>query len=331
MYRRTQCGLHTDNMAFLKLIRYKNLIMITLMMLLIKLCSVDPMLKIFNLQPTFTWLDFVFLTLALTCVAAGGYVINDYFDIKTDRINRPDSLIIGREVSSATATTYHICLSIAGCVFGFLVSVRVGFWPLSLVFPFLVGLLWFYSTAYKGMFLVGNLVVALMIGIVPLLPSVYELRGLIIDNPPIVQEGGLDPYLILNISIGYAVFAFVTTLIREIIKDMEDIEGDSMQGCRTMAIVLGPTPCKVILSTLIISTIAALVYAYLYHVNEPSSGIFIGVALILPLLFLLYKVIAAKGKDDYHKCSTIAKIIMVLGMLYLFLVWYTFATFKDEF
>ncbi len=318
-------------MPFLHLIRYKNLIMIAVMMILIKLCAVDPVLNIFQLQPTFSWLDITFLMLSLCSVAGGGYVINDYFDTKADRVNRPESLIIGNQVSSATATTYHMALSVAGCIMGFLVSIRVGFWPLGLLFPFLVGLLWFYSTAYKGMFLVGNLVVAFMIGIVPLLPAIYELRGLIISNPAVVDAGALDPYTILNMPIGYAIFAFTTNLIREIIKDMEDIDGDTVQGCRTMPIVLGQTACKTVVSILILATIAGLHYAYLYHLNELSTGIYMGVALVLPLLYLLYRVITIKNKGNCHHCSTVAKIIMALGMCYLFVAWHTFATFMEEF
>jgi 4-hydroxybenzoate polyprenyltransferase len=318
--------------TFLNLIRYKNLIMMALMMLMMKLCVIDPIIRIFNLTPTFTYLDFVILTLAQILVAAGGYVINDYFDIQADKINRPDSRIVGDEVSRGTATNLHLVMSITGCVLGMLVSMRVGFWPLGLIFPFEVGLLWFYSSAYKGMFLVGNLVVALLIATLPVLPSLYEYRGLIAVDDPCITAGAFDPTVIIYWSAGMAAFAFLTTMMREIIKDIEDIEGDNAQGCRTMPIVIGVTASKVVVCIFIIATIAGVVTAYYNFLgSDLKSGIYLGVAVVLPLLFLTVKVLLSKTKEQFHLCSTIAKIIMLLGMLYLLIVWYNFEIFKAEY
>ncbi|MBQ4408562.1 MAG: geranylgeranylglycerol-phosphate geranylgeranyltransferase [Bacteroidales bacterium] len=317
--------------AFLRLIRYKNLIMMALMMLMMKLCVIDPIIKLFNLTPTFTYLDFVILTLAQILVAAGGYIINDYFDMKADRINRPDTQIVGGEVTRGSATNYHLATSIAGCVLGMLVSMRVGFWPLGLIFPFEMGLLWFYSSAYKGMFLVGNLVVAFLVATLPFLPSLYEYRGLIAVDDPAIQAGAFDPTVIIYWSAGMAAFAFLTTMMREIIKDIEDIEGDTEQGCRTMPIVIGITASKIVASILILATIAGVVFAYYNYLGkEFKSGIYLGVAVVLPLIFLLVKLIMSSTKAQFHLCSTISKIIMLLGMLYLVIVWYNFTYFKVE-
>lgn len=318
--------------TLLNLIRYKNLIMMALMMLMMKLCVIDPLIRIFNLTPTFTYLDFVVLVLGQILVAAGGYVINDYFDMKADKINRPDTRIVGEEVSRGAATNLHLTTSIAGCVLGFLVSMRVGFWPLSLLFPFEVGLLWFYSSAYKGMFLVGNLVVAFLVGSLPFLPSLYEYRGLIAVDDPCITAGAFDPAVIIYWSVGYGAFAFLTTLAREIIKDIEDIDGDTEQGCRTMPIVIGIPVCKIVVAILILATVAGLVFAFHNFLGDDlKSGVYLGVAVVLPLLFLMVKVFMSTTKEQFHLCSTIAKIIMLLGMLYLLIVWYNFEIFKAEY
>lgn len=318
--------------TFLKLIRYKNLIMMALMMLMMKLCVIDPLIRLFNLTPTFTYLDFIILTLGQILVAAGGYIINDYFDMEADRINRPDTRIVGDEVSRGTATSYHLATSIVGCVFGLLVSLRVGFWPLGLIFPFEVGLLWFYSSAYKGMFLVGNLVVAFLVGSLPFLPSLYEYRGLIAVDDPCIAAGAFDPAVIIYWSAGMAAFAFLSTLTREIIKDIEDVSGDTAQGCRTMPIVIGVTASKIVVAILILATVAGLIFAYYNFLGEDlKSGIYLGVAVVLPLLFLTVKVLMSTTKNQFHLCSTIAKIIMLLGMLYLVIVRYNFEIFKTEY
>ncbi|MCR5454757.1 MAG: geranylgeranylglycerol-phosphate geranylgeranyltransferase, partial [Bacteroidales bacterium] len=265
--------------SFLRLIRYKNLIMMAFMMLMMKLCVIDPIIRIFNLTPTFTYLDFAILTLAQILVAAGGYIINDYFDMKADKINRPDDQIVGSEVTRGTATNYHLATSITGCVLGMLVSMRVGFWPLGLIFPFEVGLLWFYSSAYKGMFLVGNLVVSFLVATLPFLPSLYEYRGLIFVDDPALISGAFDPAILIYWSIGLGSFAFLTTMMREIIKDMEDIDGDMEQGCRTMPIVIGVTASKIIVCIFIVATIAGLIFSYYNYLGEDlKSGIYLGVA-----------------------------------------------------
>ena len=318
--------------TLLKLIRYKNLIMMAVMMLMMKICVIDPLIAIFNLKPTFTYLDFIILTLGQLLVAAGGYVINDYFDIQADKINRPDSRIIGEEVSRGTATNLHLGMSIAGCVLGLLVSLRVGFWPLGLLFPFEVGLLWFYSSAYKGMFLVGNVVVAALVASLPFLPSLYEYRGLIAVDDPSITAGAFDPTVLIYWSVGYGSFAFLTTLTREIIKDMEDIDGDMEQGCNTMPIVIGIPACKIIVSLLIAATIGGVALAYYNFLGDDlKSGIYLGVAVVLPSLLLMVGVFRASNKQQLHKCSTFAKIIMLLGMLYLLIVRYNFIIFKAEF
>ena len=318
-------------MPFLRLVRYQNLLIIVFAMLMMSFCIVDPVLQLFNLKATLTGLDMTFLILACVCTAAGGYVINDYFDTKIDAVNRPDAVLVSKDVNRTTAITWHIILSVFGCIFGFLVSVKVGIWKVGFMYPIIVGLLWYYSAAYKKMFLVGNIVVAVLTGLIVLLPAAYEIPGISAIQDPVVQYGAFDPYLILYQSSMVALFAFMTTLIREIIKDMEDIEGDSLQGASTMAIVLGLKKTKAVVTALIIITILGLAFLTLNYLPETATYIYVFSLVISPLVFCGYKVCKAETKKDFHFCSILMKIIMLSGILYLFIMRYNFLNFKDEF
>ncbi|MCQ2252867.1 MAG: geranylgeranylglycerol-phosphate geranylgeranyltransferase [Bacteroidales bacterium] len=308
-------------MKFLNVIRYKNLIIMAATMALIKYCLVNPILEYAGMEPTFLGLDFAFLAIAVLLIAAGGYVINDYFDAKTDRINRPDEQIVGNSVTRGTATTWHIALSIAGCMMGMMVSYRIGFWQLGLLYPFAVGLLWFYSSAYKGMFLIGNLVVSLLVGLVPLIPVLYEVRGLIAGIEPGSDESSVTSVLLYD-GIAFGAFAFVANLIREIVKDMEDVEGDTAQGCHTMPIVMGFGPCKAVIMGLIICMAAMLAIVVSEYLCEPATIIYMSVAVGLPLIYLAYRVMGISSKKDCHICSLVSKIIMIAGILYTLVMYY---------
>ncbi len=318
-------------MPFLRLVRYKNLLMIAFAMFMTVFCIINPMLKLFNLMSSTTALDTVFIILACVLIAAGGYVINDYFDTKIDRINRPETLIVTKSVGYSTATKWHIVLSVTGCLFGFLVSARLGIWKVGFMYPIIVGLLWFYSSAYKKMFLVGNIVVAVLSGLVMVIPALYEMPGLMNNPDPIIQYGALDPFLIVYQTLGVGIFAFLTSLTREIIKDMEDEEGDKEHGARTLAVVFGKRNTKIVVTILNLATVAILEYVLMTYLNETISIIYINAAVVLPLMFLSYKVLRIKDKKDCHFCSIFMKITMLLGILYLFVMRYNFLNFKDEF
>lgn len=320
--------------SFLRLIRYQNLLMIAFTLWMTAFCIIKPLLELYHLQQTFTNLDITIIILAWVCIAAGGYVINDYFDTQTDRINRPDTQVIGKTITHGSATTYHIAFSITGCILGFMVSARIGVWKFGFIYPIIVGMLWFYSSAYKKMFLVGNLVVSFVTAFGITIPALYEMPGQFAATSEVVQYGVFDPYILFYTTSAFAVFAFITTLAREIIKDLEDVEGDRILGAKTIPIVLGNTVTKIIVCVLIAITIGGLIYAYnkwMSEVHATLSACYITIGIILPLLFLAYKVITIKERKDCHFCSTLMKIIMLMGICYMFVARYIYVTFRDEF
>lgn len=304
--------------------------MIALLQVLINVCLVRPILMLYELEPTFTVLDFIFLTAATVMIAAGGYIINDYFDTKSDMINRPDNVVVGTDVSRGNALAWHLGLNIVACILGAMVSLRIGVWVFAFFFPFVSGLLWFYSSTYKKMFLLGNVIVALLTGLIPLLPVAYEIPGQIATDNVMIVNGVYDLNLLFYWAGAFGIFAFVTTFYREIIKDIEDIDGDREIGRSTVPVVIGVMASKIVIVVLIACTIAALIVVWHKFLCDTISAIYFGVMLILPLIFLAYKVLTMKEKKQYHFASNFAKLIMLAGILFLLVVRYNFmSVFED--
>jgi 4-hydroxybenzoate polyprenyltransferase len=174
-----------------------------------------------------------------------------------------------------------------------------------------VGLLWFYSTAYKKAFIIGNFVVALLSGFVPIVVGFYE-----------PNRANINFYFVL----GYAIFAFMISMVREIIKDIEDIDGDKEFNCKTMPIVAGVTLSKIV--AFVIGLLLAVMIGYLeymqYLSHDKVSFWYFSLAIQAPLLFLLYKIITAKVKADFSSASLWAKTIMVTGVLSMVIFYLSF-------
>lgn len=306
--------------SFFKLVRYKNLIMIALLQYLMRYCFILPVLKGYNLSSCFGALDFFFLVLASVLIAAGGYAINDWFDIKTDMINRPDKVLIDNEITRSSAAGIHLWFSGIGSVLGFLVSFRTGVWIMGLIFPLAAGFLWFYSSTYKKQFLLGNIIIALLSATIPLLPAAYETPCQIAQNRDFILGHQLDIYIFIKWASAFAIFAFLTTFIRELIKDTEDFEGDNQIGRRTLPIVLGEKITKIIAVAFTCSEIILLVSVWLLIMKDIVSGVYFVVALILPMIFAIFKIIKASSKSDFHSVSNLYKIIMLAGILFLVVV-----------
>ena len=304
--------------------------MIALLQVLINVCLVRPILMLYELEPTFTVLDFIFLTTATVMIAAGGYIINDYFDTKSDMINRPDNVVVGTDVSRGNALAWHLGLNIIACVLGAMVSLRIGVWVFAFFFPFVSGLLWFYSSTYKKMFLLGNVIVALLTGLIPLLPVAYEIPGQMATDNEMIVNGVYDLNLLFYWAGAFGIFAFVTTIYREIIKDIEDIDGDREIGRSTVPVVIGVMASKIVIVVLIACTIAALVVVWHKFLSDTISAIYFGEMLILPLIFLAYKVLTMKEKKQYHFASNFAKLIMLAGILFLLVVRYNFMSVLED-
>ena len=317
---------------YLKLIRFKNLLIIALTQYLMRYAVLLPMISGFESQ--FSHFNFFLLVLSTVSLAAAGYAINDYFDAQTDILNRPKTVIVGEHISRNATMNLHIILNILGIALGLYVSYSIHLWKLVYIYVFISGLLWFYSTSFKRQFLIGNVIIALLTAIVPLMPVLYEI-------PPLnafYREGLILAHQNFNYlffwSAGFAIFAFITTLTRELLKDVEDFEGDKAYGRRTLPIVSGVKISKVVAVSLVSITVGLIIFAYFNYLQINFSEVLFSyissgwvILTVLLNIFLIYKIIKADTKEDWHFTSNLSKLIMLVGVLYSILLYFNFEEF----
>jgi 4-hydroxybenzoate polyprenyltransferase len=288
-----------------------------------------PILAVNGFELQLDHLHFFLLVLSSMAITAAGYVINDYFDQKTDMLNRPTTVIVGKKISRRGAMTSHIILNSLGILTGIYLALHIQILSLGIAYLLAAGLLWFYSTTYKRQFLIGNLIVAIFTAMVPFIVVVFEVPVL----NRVYRETLISQDMNFNVIMawvgGFAFFAFLSTLLREIIKDIEDFEGDAAYGRNTLPIVLGISGTKIIVAILILVTVILLIATYLKFLLYNPAGkvdllslLWFGAALVIPFLVLLYRIIRARAKEDYHSCSNLTKTIMLAGILYSFIVYY---------
>jgi 4-hydroxybenzoate polyprenyltransferase len=308
-------------LAFLKLVRWPNLLIIAVTQLLMRYAILDPLLQYFGMSLQLPAGFFFLLVLSTVCLAAAGYVINDYFDTRTDLINRPKDVIIGRSISRRMAMSFHIVLNIIGVFCGALVALKIGMTSLILIFVLITGLLWFYSTSYKRQLLLGNLMVAVLTGLVPLMVLLFEIPLLKRSYYDIlVQMGG---FRLFWAWIGaFAIFAFLLTLIREIIKDVEDMEGDIKLNRNTLPIKWGVKNARNIIVALSFISITLLLTITFLKILDLLTIIYVLLLIVLPWLVCLRFVLLSYSPQNYHKASFWCKITMLGGILYAILARY---------
>ncbi len=309
---------------YLKLFRWQNLLIIIATFYILRYCIAGAILKVNGYDFIFSDVDFGLLVLSVVLIAAGGYVINSYFDIETDKVNGRFNPV-GTVVNANTAVALYLVLSVLGFLIGLYLSIKVGHANFSLIFFIAASLLWFYSSAFKKSFLIGNLIVAFLVSLVPLLIAIYDVPLLLVRYQRDIQIYGINFNVITFWMLGYAFFAFGFTLIREITKDLQDIEGDISVGANTLPIVLGERTTKFLVVLLDSGLIAALVWVFWKYLNHIWSLIYLGLFLILPNLVFIVLILRAKSKEQYKKASNWLKLIMVLGITYAFLACYIFS------
>ena len=314
--------------ALLRLIRVNNLLIIALTQYIMRYCIISPFLKINNFNLQLGDFNFFLLVFSTILIAASGYVINDYFDTGTDMLNRPDKVVIDKHISRRYSMLMHLVMSFAGVSIGVYLSFFINVPGLSVIFILAAGLLWFYSTNYKRQFLIGNILVSVMTAFVPILVILFEMPLLNETYGAIMIQNDANFNYIFFWVLGFGIFAFLTSLLREIIKDSEDFEGDTAYGMNTLPIVAGTKITKTVLIILICICIFLLTWVLLEYillntdfVDYISAGYFV-IFLYTPLIILLIKIINAKSKNDYYISSQLTKIIMVSGVLYSFIVRY---------
>lgn len=261
--------------------------------------------------------SFTFLVLSMVFIVAGGYVINNYFDVEIDKHNKPEQLIVTKVFSLKETKVFYVILTLIGLAFGLASSIIIAktkFLTLFAILVLLVGVLYSYSSTYKKKLVVGNVIVSLSVAFAVFLPWLFEV--LYLSNNILILSAAKEVMMnILPYVLIYTVFAFLMTLVREMVKDAEDFKGDAVTHCRTIPIVLGVKKMNIIfiiLSVLLYILMFTFALYLLKSQSYISSGIIFVIATVVPISIFN----TAQNKDvNYHRQSVFLKFMMLLGVL----------------
>jgi 4-hydroxybenzoate polyprenyltransferase len=295
-------------MNYFELIRYQNLLMLALMQFIFRY----GFLKLQNIPLALADWQYWILVLATVCIAAGGYIINNIFDVETDTENKPENVIVGKFISETKAYNLYIGFTVIGVAMGFYLSNVINKPSFASIFIVIAATLYFYATSLKQSLLIGNFIVALLLSFSVIIIGIFDLFPITNEeNRPVMG-------LLFGILLDYAIFAFIINFIREIVKDLQDVNGDLSQGMNTLPIILGvKKTTKLVFGLSIIPVILILNYI---NTNLFASGLFFGtlyglVFILAPLLYFTIKIWQAKTTQDFHHLSTVLKWILFFGIL----------------
>ncbi|MDH7460234.1 geranylgeranylglycerol-phosphate geranylgeranyltransferase [Chitinophagaceae bacterium 26-R-25] len=306
--------------AFFRLIRWPNLVFIVITQVLFYYCIVLPIFKSpadVDLNKISTFLFWLIVASSVT-IAAAGYIINDYFDLNIDQVNKPDAIVIQKLIKRRWAIVWHLLLSAIGVIIAFYVGFKIGNILLGFANLACVLLLLTYSTTFKKKLLIGNVIISVLTAWVVLVLYFGEVRVMYWNWSPefkILYQTKITR--LFKFATIYAGFAFIISLIREVVKDMEDMEGDEKYGCKTMPIVWGIPASKVFVAVwLIVLTFSTgIVQVYGLMKGWWLGAVYCFIFIVLPLLYLFKHLYRAVNAKDYHKVSTYIKLTMLTGIL----------------
>ena len=300
--------------AFFRMIRLPNLIFIALTQVLFYECIIRPVLDPLQLTPEIDRISLVFLIFASLFIAAAGYIINDYFDINIDQVNKPEKNVVDSVVSRRWAMLWHFVISGIGVLLSIYVYIRSSLWYIPLANLGCVFLLFVYSLTLKKKLLIGNIVISFLTAWVIVILFLSEVK---VFHAQVSADNLIASQKIVRLGLLYSSFAFIITLIREAIKDMEDIAGDMKYGCRTMPIVWGINATKIYVAVWLVVLLATVIIAQVYvsQFRWWWPSIYSTLFIILPLGFLLIKLFRASSPKQFHTLSTVTKLVMLSGIL----------------
>ena len=299
--------------AFFKLIRWPNLFFIVLTQCLFYFCVFTSIItEPSNYSPNLSL--FFLLVASSVLIAAAGYIINDYFDLQIDAVNKPEKVVVDKILKRRWAIMWHWILSGGGILLSMYLSYKTGKWIIAAANIFCVLLLWVYSTTFKKRILSGNIIIAALTAWV--IVVIYFFCGATIDRFD-QQQIYFDAQKFFKYTVLYAGFAFIVSLIREVIKDLEDMEGDALYNGNTMPVVWGVPASKVFAAVWLMVCIASLniVLLYALQLGWWAIPLYTTVFVILPLGLILRRLYKAATPAQFHQLSTGIKLVMLAGIL----------------
>lgn len=302
-------------MKYLKLIRYQNLLMLALMQLLFRY----GFLNFQSIPLALNDWQYFFLVLATVMIAAGGYIINNIMDQSTDNDNKPHQVVVGKSISETQAYNIYFFVNVLGVGSGFYLSNVIEKPGFAAIFIVISATLYLYATSLKQMLLIGNFVVALLLAFSVIIIGVFDLL------PAINPENKIAMAELFSILLDYAIFAFVINFIREIVKDLEDVNGDYNQGMNTLPIALGiQRTSKIVLGLSIIPLVMVVFYikTYIFANDLYTATIYALIFIVAPLIYFAVKMADAKKNQDFHHLSMVLKLIILSGLFSIAVVTY---------
>jgi len=300
-------------MAYFRLFRVVNLLIMALTMYFFKYFLFDAALAYENTIAPLNDLQFAMLVGVFVLLAAGGYAINDYYDVGMDEINKPGKTILRNKLPLSAGQTWFFILTAAGILLGCALAFLLKSTSLYFMPVFLAAMYWFYTTKYKREFLSGNLVVSFMAALnIGIIYIYYILAFRHVGDFPVL----MFPYITRAVLI-YSSFAFFITFIREVVKDVMDVEGDKEFECVNIPIKYGIKTTKIILLVLSFAFMAVLVWFAFFSMKLNKSYLFYYIIILLaPLwIFITRNLWIAKEKKDFKDIASFLKIYMVAGIV----------------
>jgi 4-hydroxybenzoate polyprenyltransferase len=295
-----------------QLIRLPNLLILGLMQVLLRVALAVPVMQSEEIPTLLSTEEILLVIISCMLIAAGGYIINDISDEAIDTVNRPETVIVGKHLTSGQAYSLYFIFTVAGLLIGFYLSYFEKVRYVGTINAVAAGLLYFYSTSYKCIPLLGNLIVALLTAL-----SVYIIA---FPEPLLLSHPGL-----FSMFTGFASFAFLYTLVRELIKDLEDQKGDHAADCRTLVQATSEKTVKRLAAIILFITICLLAGIQVVTRQWETIVPFIYLLLFvqIPSIYLLQKILRSHTKADFRFCSKLSKLIMMAGILSLLIFYFS--------
>lgn len=300
-------------LTLLKTIRPLNLVMIAITQVLCWLFVMGQSFYMVKAPMILSITEFILVVIGTVLIAAAGYIQNDVADVAADAINKPGKNFIQKQISEKLANRLTWALFGLGIVLGFIADVLIGLKPVAgNVMLLAVVLLFVYNKFFKRLPVIGNLVISLLTAMPLLILGLIETLNVVefnVVNSMVIK----DMWLGLGI---FAVFAFVTNLIREVVKDIQDMQGDEMQGAKTLPIVIGEKASKFVIAVLLLGLVRLTIYAQMPFLEAKLNVLPLlwAVLVQLPSLVLAVLVWRANSAQAYGRISLALKIIMVSGI-----------------
>lgn len=292
-------------MKYLRLIRFPNLLLIALVQICIRYGLFEPL----GAGMALSDFQFALLVIATVCIAAAGNIINDFYDVEIDRVNKPSKVLIGKSISARMANNLFIALNVIGVGIGFYLSNNIGHPGFSALFIIISALLYIYASYLKSILLVGNLLVSVLVAMSLIIVGLFDLL------PAITVENQHLQSAVFGIVLRYSLFALFVNFIREIVKDILDINGDKKGGMNTLPILLGRKRTLIVVFILAVILIAGiLLYMYENLYNQKIPMLYFLFTIIGPLLYFCIRTWDAKKQKHYRLLSNVLKSVMFFGI-----------------